>query len=169
MGMTVSLMLVLIITLLITGCVQAPAGNPMRTGEKSAVPDQTSANSGSGVLPENQVVPTPNSGAGQYNPSSPAGAPQKTYAVGATLLRSGQLITVTYSGGQDAPFLQSIVWYINSVNVGVMASPDEGGQTFLPVGTRATYPIRNPGFTNHIVGIGHFLDGSTQVILDTTR
>jgi len=76
-------------------------------------------------------------------------------------------IIVTYQGGQDAAYLQSITISDNGVNAGGMNIPAGSGLTALPVGINAT--IAAPYSTsNHIDVIGHFSDGTDQALLDIT-
>jgi dipeptidase len=95
-----------------------------------------------------------------------AGEPQRTYVIAASAHQvNSTSVIVTYNGGQDAQYLQSIEWYVGGANVGVMSAGN--GQISLPVGTSATYPATAP-FNNPVIGIGHFTNGSTQVIFDDT-
>ena len=106
-----------------------------------------------------------------------AGNIQKTKVVAATEYRANSsYVTVTYQGGQDAGTLQAIGFTVDGANVtpsagtGITVSQNQiyatnGG--VLPVGTAATISATNPG-KNHVVGVGTFTDGTTQVIVDTT-
>jgi len=97
-----------------------------------------------------------------------AGSIQHTKVVAVTAYKSNSNnIVVTYQGGQDAASLQSIAISINGVNEGEMTIPQGNGQTTLPVGTSATFPSMELN-NNHITAIGHFTDGTNQVLLDTT-
>jgi archaeal type IV pilus assembly protein PilA len=110
-----------------------------------------------------------------------AGNIQKTKVVAATEYRnSSSFVIATYQGGQDASSLQSINWSVDGVlgnvwvnNGGTMTST-AGGLEAIPstngllnVGSSVVIPATNPG-KNHIVGTATFIDGSTQVIVDTT-
>jgi archaeal type IV pilus assembly protein PilA len=109
---------------------------------------------------------------------------QKTKVVSVTGTRANANdLQVTYAGGQDAPSLNEISWQVNgaqavatagSGNVtGWMFKPT--GTTFpatevspaaaLPVGSGLTITAATPN--SHVVGVGHFNDGATQVIFDT--
>ena len=91
---------------------------------------------------------------------------QKNYVVTASAHQvNATSVVVTYNGGQDSQYLQSIDWYVDGANFGVMSAGN--GQISLPDGTSATYPTTNP-LHNPVIGIGHFTDGSTQVIFDAT-
>jgi hypothetical protein len=71
---------------------------------------------------------------------------------------------VWYNGGPGAANVQYITVTINDQKIGQM-----GPFTSLPVpvGTSMTLPIKSLDNTNHVVAVGHFSDGKTQVILDT--
>jgi archaeal type IV pilus assembly protein PilA len=109
-----------------------------------------------------------------------AGNIQKTKVVAATGSRaSGDTVTVTYQGGQDANTLTGIQWQANGEDAACTAVTDVINTTCymqtsttdaLKVGTSATLgtsadPISG---TSHIVGVGTFTDGTTQVIYDST-
>jgi len=105
-----------------------------------------------------------------------AGNIQKTKVVAATEKRiNSTYVTATFQGGQDAGSLVSINWSVDgslgtvyipaSSTGGLQATPATNG--ILNVGSVVVIPASNPG-KNHIVGIGTFVDGSNQVIVDTT-
>src|SRR5208283_4985746 len=106
-----------------------------------------------------------------------AGNIQKTKVVAATEYRANSsFVTVTYQGGQDAGTMGSISFQVDGANATTwqcggntctlnILSPSTG--TVLPVGASAVIPASNPG-KNHVVGVGSFTDGTTQVIVDTT-
>jgi len=110
-----------------------------------------------------------------------AGNIQKTKVVAATESRvNSTYVTSTYQGGQDAGSLQGIAWQVNGGNItvsvatGLTANPDGSGHNnyvtsstsgALPIGALVYIPA-SPN--SHVVGIGSFTDGSTQVIVDTT-
>jgi flagellin-like protein len=111
-----------------------------------------------------------------------AGNIQKTKVVAATESRTNSsYVTVTYQGGQDAGTMGGIAFTVDGANVtittggaaavGTSPATNEliaaGGGTILPVGANAVIPASNPG-KNHLVGVGLFTDGTTQVIVDTT-
>ena len=111
-----------------------------------------------------------------------AGNIQKTKVVAATEYRTNSsFVTVTYQGGQDAGTMGGIAFTVDGANatiatggaaaVGGGSSSNEligaGGATILPVGSNAVITAGNSG-KNHIVGVGIFTDGTTQVIVDTT-
>ena len=88
-----------------------------------------------------------------------AGQIQKTKVVTATLYRvNTTAVTATFQGGQDANSLLSIEWNVNDVAI----SP---AWTSIKVGSSNSF-LADVG--SHIVGVGTFNDGSTQVIVDTT-
>ena len=111
-----------------------------------------------------------------------AGNIQKTKVVAATESRvNTSSVVVTYQGGQDAGSLTGIAFTVDGANVtpsistaadalttlqGTMVVAKTSGNS-LPVGASMYLNAGNPG-KNHIVGVGTFNDGSTQVIVDTT-
>ena len=111
-----------------------------------------------------------------------AGNIQKTKVVAATEKRANSsYVIVTYQGGQDAGTLQGIAFQVDGGNASVTtggaatlgSSPGNNeiisstAGAVLPVGSSATLLANQPG-KNHVVGIGVFTDGTTQVIVDTT-
>ena len=95
-----------------------------------------------------------------------AGSIQHTKVVAVTAQNIGNNIVITYQGGQDAASLKSISISINGINAGEMSIPSGSYQNSLAVGTSGTFPVT--GTNNHVVAIGHFTDGTTQVIFDQT-
>ncbi|MFA6333421.1 MAG: type IV pilin N-terminal domain-containing protein [Methanoregula sp.] len=110
-----------------------------------------------------------------------AGNIQKTKVVAATMSRvNTSYVTSTYQGGQDAGSLSGIAWTVGGANatvtcgaltsvVTVTGSPANyvagaSGAT-LPIGTLMTIQAST---NSHVIGIGYFTDGSTQVIIDNT-
>jgi flagellin-like protein len=111
-----------------------------------------------------------------------AGNIQKTKVVAATESRvNASYVAVTYQGGQDAGTLSGIAFQVDGANATITVPTGSGVSTSgspvnyeyatnggaLPVGTSATVSAVNAG-KNHVVGVGSFTDGSTQVIVDTT-
>ena len=109
-----------------------------------------------------------------------AGNIQKTKVVAATETRiNTSWVSVTYQGGQDAGTLGGIAFTVNSANVTPVVAANSqvtvngnevigsSGATILPVGASAYIPASNSGGQAHVVGVGVFNDGSTQVIVDT--
>jgi len=108
-----------------------------------------------------------------------AGNIQKTKVVAATESRQNtQNVSVTYQGGQDSGSLKGIAWTANGANAtvysyssgitvgtGAAANYVYGNGDSLPIGTLITVTA-SPN--SHIIGLGVFNDGSTQVIVDTT-
>jgi flagellin-like protein len=107
-----------------------------------------------------------------------AGNIQKTKVVAATMHRvNSSYVTSTYQGGQDSGSLNGIAWTVNGGNITVTAGgatvgtgnsvnyvySSSGGS--LPIGTLITIPASS---NSHVIGLGVFSDGSTQVIIDTT-
>jgi len=115
-----------------------------------------------------------------------AGNIQKTKVVAATEYRnSSAYVVVTYQGGQDAGTLGSISFTVDGNNatlnngaalpagpiiIGTVGGTNAifpVGNSVLPVGASVLVGASSPG-KNHVVGIGSFTDGTTQVIVDTT-
>jgi flagellin-like protein len=93
-----------------------------------------------------------------------AGNIQKTKVVAATATRAdGSTISVTYQGGQDANSLISICWTVNGNNAAMWTNAGNA----IKVGNTSTIPANQVG-KDHIIGVGGFSDGSTQVIYDST-
>ena len=93
-----------------------------------------------------------------------AGNIQKTKVVAVTGQRLGpNTVSVTFQGGQDATSLVAICWTVGGNNVALWVTPT--GQTSIPVGNTST--ITAPT-SSHVMGIGTFTDGSSQVIYDST-
>ena len=107
-----------------------------------------------------------------------AGNIQKTKVVACTEQRiNSSYVQITYQGGQDAGTLGSIYFTVNGVNATMYPQASgnyyAGGQahetllstnSVLPVG--ATVTASAPA-TSHLVGVGQFTDGTTQVLVDT--
>lgn len=108
-----------------------------------------------------------------------AGNIQKTKVVAATESRVNNTYTVvTYQGGQDAASLGGIAFTVNGGNITPVVASTQGTvvnsqvnclstATSLPIGTSIYIPTSQPG-KDHLVGVGLFNDGSTQVIIDST-
>jgi flagellin-like protein len=114
-----------------------------------------------------------------------AGNIQKTKVVAATAQRPNAThVSITYNGGQDASSLNLIMWTVNGVSAGVSSGAvNDSGAMYngavngaasptysttplpVPVGASARIPA---GANAHIVGVGYFSDGSSQVIFDST-
>jgi hypothetical protein len=122
---------------------------------EARVPVQTDGESGSGT-------PT----ASSTFIATPTGTSPTTYIVAVDVFRENSGIRAIYQGGRDAASLQYITINVNGVDVGEMGS--ENGQTPLPVGTRATFPVTDTGSGFYVTGIGHFTGGVTQKIFETT-
>ena len=110
-----------------------------------------------------------------------AGNIQKTKVVAATESRTNSNnVTITYQGGQDAGTLGSIFFTVGGANAtmtvpsgGTYKAGGQGTETLMPTSgsvlpVGATCVITNAPTTSHVVGVGQFTDGSTQVIVDTT-
>ncbi len=92
-----------------------------------------------------------------------SGSMQKTKVVAATAQNLDGNIIVTYQGGQDAPSVVNITAtgadFANSGKVG-------GTSTMLPIGSSLTSTSKYSS-KQHIVVTAGFMDGSTQLILDS--
>jgi archaeal type IV pilus assembly protein PilA len=89
----------------------------------------------------------------------------KTKVVAATVSQpTATTVSVTYNGGQDAPSLSCINWTVNSGAITTMGTC--GGTTALAVGNSTTIAGATAG-QDHVVAVGYFMDGSSQVIMDT--
>ena len=96
-----------------------------------------------------------------------AGTMEKSKTVAVTVHQaSTNNMTFTYQGGQDAATLETIAYTVtddsgkdSTVTVGTIG-------TTLAVGTSKGI-MGNFATQNHAVAVGHFTDGSDQVILDT--
>ena len=99
-----------------------------------------------------------------------AGQMQKAKSVAATVSQqTTDTIIITYQGGQDAVSLETLNCTATqddgtdiTQNVGTVGSE-------LQVGTSVTLVASGSHFAgkNHVVAVGHFNDGTDQVILDT--
>jgi hypothetical protein len=164
-SLVIAVILVLVLGTVIAGCLQYPSAN-------QGQPIQSTGQSGTGVPQASPAVSTTNPYGGQYNNPSTIETPQtgetkKFYDVTVTVYRNRpDQIIVTYNGGQDAAYVESIWWYVDGVNEGVMSAGN--GQTSLPSGTQIILPATNPNRMTmyHVVAIGHFTDGSTQTMID---
>jgi hypothetical protein len=156
----ISISLVLTLTVIIAGCTQIPSPG---SNVQKTIPTTEQTNCGS------QTCPLPTNGVQTGSPGAMttenAGQPQNTYVVAVTLFRIGSGVSISYQGGQDAASLEYITVSVNGVYQGDIRDPY--GQTILPVGTKGTFPANNPGNDN-VICVGHFTDGTTQVIAETT-
>ena len=108
-----------------------------------------------------------------------AGNISKTKGVAATVQRpDASSVQITYNGGQDAATLNMIQWTINGAQptaatggmnaTGAMYNTPTSAYvagSVLPVGACGKIPATTNA---HVVGVGSFADGSSQVLLDTT-
>jgi len=89
----------------------------------------------------------------------------KTKVVAATVSQpNATAVSVTYNGGQDGASLACINWTVNGANPTIMGTC--GGTTALAVGTSTSITGATAG-QDHVVAVGQFMDGSSQVIMDT--
>ena len=102
---------------------------------------------------------------------------QKTKIVDVTISRDGpSAITATNHGGQDASSLTGVYFMVNGANASVRASGitksgGVAGEILLP-SSGQILPIGGSGTVNatpnsHLIGIGQFTDGTSQVLIDT--
>jgi hypothetical protein len=74
-------------------------------------------------------------------------------------------IILTNGGGKDTVDLQYVSVSINGKNVSDIR-PYNGGSS-LYVDDEGIYPVTDAN-NNHVIAVGHFSDGVTKVLLDTT-
>ena len=75
-------------------------------------------------------------------------------------------LEVIYNGGPDAAVVMNMTVSINGLYAGTIGTSDG---TILKVGCSTTFTANPPhSFVRgtHVVGVAHFLDGTSQVILD---
>ena len=91
------------------------------------------------------------------------------FIVAATVTReTDRTIEITYQGGKDAAYIQSISVTVNGASEGGIGPVRD--TAYLPVGTSELFAAHDRG-QDHVVGTGHFTkNGVTtdQVILDMT-
>ena len=97
---------------------------------------------------------------------TPTILPQKTYIVSVNSYRTDSSLNFVYEGGRDAARLQNITITSNDVYLGELAGGT--GQTPLPQGTAATFPVTCPPLSCYVIGTGHFIDGTSETIFETT-
>ena len=97
---------------------------------------------------------------------TPTILPQKTYIVSVNAFRIDSSLRFVYEGGRDAASLQNITITSNDVYLGELVGAND--QTPLPMGTASTFPVTCPVLSCYVIGTGHFVDGSTQKIFETT-
>jgi archaeal type IV pilus assembly protein PilA len=111
-----------------------------------------------------------------------AGNIQKTKVVAATQERiNASTVIVTYQGGQDANTLNSIYFTTAGTNssmyvaggIDTVVAYGGGINNVLSAANGGILPVGSTAFiaaptSSHLVGIGQFSDGSTQVLIDTT-
>ena len=95
-----------------------------------------------------------------------AGTVSKTKIVSVTVQRdSATKITGTFQGGQDANSITGIVW---SGDITPQTQGATSGTTALPVGSITTPSLTTTKSSgSHVIGVGYFMDGTQQVIIDT--
>jgi archaeal type IV pilus assembly protein PilA len=88
----------------------------------------------------------------------------KTKIVASSLVRPNQTsMVITFHGGQDAGSLTSICWTFDGADVRLQKGT---GANPVPLGDTEIF-VNLPTRRIHVVGIGTFNDGTTQVITDT--
>lgn len=108
---------------------------------------------------------------------------QTTKTVAITAGQNGNDIILTYQGGADAATLNYLKiqtnnnptsYYYSANSAGTSWSltkdnPQTGYNTSvaLPVGNSITMAKNGTSERNHVVVVGHFMDGADQVVLDT--
>jgi hypothetical protein len=99
-------------------------------------------------------LPTQQSTILSKNPSSSG----EQYYVGITTLQQGKNLILTYQGGQDADKLLYCTVMINKIEQSKRLGNTPGDWITLEnVGTKAQ---------DHVEVIGHFKDGSSQIVMD---
>ena len=85
----------------------------------------------------------------------------KTYIVAATASQMGDNIVITFNGGPDADYVQSL-------NASVTTNSSTTYQSITnTVGSTATFTTGTSGKEDHVIVVATFTDDSAQVILDT--
>ncbi|WAC04062.1 MAG: type IV pilin N-terminal domain-containing protein [Methanoregula sp.] len=92
-----------------------------------------------------------------------AGNIQKTKVVAATAAQSGNNAIITYQGGQDGPVVNWTFVTVTSSTGTVLKNRASLGNT---TGSSITISGATSG-QDHVVVTADFLDGSSQVVLDT--
>jgi len=90
----------------------------------------------------------------------------KQYVIACRVYRQGSSVDVTLEGGSDASSLQFISLTENAQVLGNIGTP--GSQTPLKIGTEEQLPVSDPDPVWYVIGTGHFLNGDTQKIFETT-
>ena len=107
-----------------------------------------------------------------------SGQIQKTKVVDVSLSRTGtDAVTAINHGGQDVGTLAGVYFTVDGANATITANgiTKSGGiskEILLPASGN-TLPVGGSGVitagaNSHIIGIGQFTDGSSQVLIDTT-
>ena len=96
-----------------------------------------------------------------------AGTMEKSKTVAVTVHQpTAGTITFMYQGGQDSGTLETIIYTVTDDDgTDIVATEGDVG-SILPVG-KSTKVTGDFSGQNHAVAVGHFTDGSDQVILDT--
>ena len=106
---------------------------------------------------------------------------QGTKTVAVTAGQNGDVIALTYHGGADASTLNYLkialkdgatsTYYLSTTNDGIFktaANLDTLNSTAqVPVGATITFPGAGTSGRDHVVVVGHYMDGSDHVALDT--
>jgi hypothetical protein len=98
-----------------------------------------------------------------YSPFNAGVDLPKTHIVSVTVSQTGDSTGVaTYQGGQDSTSLQ---WIEVSVNSGTRIPI---GSVNTPAAVMQSVPLQGLSTgQDHVIAVGHFVDGQDQVILDT--
>ena len=91
---------------------------------------------------------------------------QKQYIIACRVYRQGSSVDVIFEGGSDAASLQYISLTENANPLGTLGSP--GSQTPLKIGSEEDFPVSDPDPVYYVIGTGHFMNGDTQKIFETT-
>ena len=98
-----------------------------------------------------------------------AGNISKTKVVAVSIKRvNSTSLSATYEGGQDAQSLGVVNFTVNGGAPSITGSQmgTSGTSSALPIGTSTTIGVVPAGA--HVIALGSFLDGSTQVLYDST-
>jgi archaeal type IV pilus assembly protein PilA len=91
---------------------------------------------------------------------------QRTKLVGVNVERpNATVVSMTFHGGADAATLMKVCWTVNGQNRGLQFNTADPTKP-IPLGSSNVIPAVFP-HKDHVIGIGYFTDGSSQVIFDS--
>ena len=91
---------------------------------------------------------------------------RKNYVIACRVYREGSSVDVIFSGGSDAASLQYITLTENGQILGTLGDP--GSPAPLKIGAEGNFPVSDPDPGWYVIGMGHFLNGDTQKVFETT-